>query len=34
MRYKVGDEVLVKARMVEERVFGYGLETPDGFFLV
>lgn len=28
-KYKVGDEVLVKARMVGDRLFGYGLETYD-----
>lgn len=29
MKYKVGDEVLVKARIVEDSVFGYGLKTYD-----
>ena len=29
MKYKVGDEVLVKVRIVEDSVFGYGLETHD-----
>lgn len=27
MEYKVGDEVLVKVRIVEDSVFGYGLKT-------
>lgn len=30
MKYKVGDEVLVKVQIVEEGIYGYGLKTPDG----
>lgn len=30
MNHKVGDEVLVKVRIVEDGVYGYGLKTPDG----
>lgn len=30
MKYKVGDEVLVKVQIVEDSVFVYGLKTPDG----
>lgn len=30
MKYKVGDEVLVKVQIVEDGIYGYGLKTPDG----
>lgn len=29
MKYKVGDEVLVKVQIVKDGLFGYGLKTPD-----
>lgn len=33
MKYKVGDEVLVKVQIVEDGLFGYGLKTTDGILI-